>query len=111
MSGGTFDYLQFHLQDLVFSLKEVVENYENAKTPNDIEYELPGISENSDIDQALIEDMKVLADRLHRDYLWTEYLDKYLSGDISREKYMSMLEIIKFENLDDYVFDNLYNLT
>lgn len=102
MSAGTFDYLQFHIQEIVEMLDEYVWNYENAEVPTDIEYDLPNIKNiNSKVDYALIEDMKILKDRLRRDFLWVEYMDKFLAGEIGRESYRSQLEVIRFENIDD----------
>jgi len=32
-------------------------------------------------------------------------MDKFLSGDLSEKSYYKQLEIIRFDNVDDYVWD------
>lgn len=107
MSGGTFDYLQFHIEEIVEVLKEYIWNYENAKNPNDLDYDIDLVNNRSEIDAELVKVMKSLCERLHRDFLWVEYLDKFLCGDISKEKFMRNLDIIRFESLSEEEIDDL----
>jgi len=98
MSGGTFDYLQYQIPELISMINECVWNYENAKMPSDIEYDLPvSTSRSSEIDENLVKNMKWLVDRLQRDFLWLDNLDKFLSGDIGKDEYMSKVDAILYE--------------
>lgn len=101
MSAVLFDNLQFSLKEIVEILEEIILCYENSGNPSDIEYDVPSIISIGDIDDQFIDGIKILADRTQRDFLWIDLLDKYLSGDISKEMYSDQLDVIRFDNLKE----------
>ena len=105
MSGGVFDWQQFSIQEIVSIMAELIDEYENVAGVD----EKMNISNSrlhvEDLNDEIVEEMKTLMDRLKRDFLWVDILDKHLSGDISQKSYFKQLEIIKFDNLDDYTWD------
>ena len=105
MSGGVFDWQQFSIQEIVSIMAELIDEYENVTGVD----EKMRISNSrlhvEDLNDEIVEEMKTLMDRLKRDFLWVDILDKHLSGDISQKNYFKQLEIVKFDNLDDYTWD------
>ena len=105
MSGGVFDWQQFSIQEIVSIMAELIDEYENVTGVD----EKMRISNSrlhvEDLNDEIVEEMKTLMDRLKRDFLWVDILDKHLSGDISEKNYFKQLEIIKFDNVDDYTWD------
>tara|TARA_Y100000816_G_C25951395_1_gene496319 strand:+ start:436 stop:744 length:309 start_codon:yes stop_codon:yes gene_type:complete len=102
MSAVSFDNLQFSLKEIVEILEEIIFCYEHSGNPSDIEYDVPNImSMINNIDDQFIDEIKILADRTQRDFLWVDLLDKYLSGEISREMYSAQLDVIRFDNLKE----------
>lgn len=105
MSGGVFDWQQFSIQEIVSIMAELIDEYENV-TGVDEKMRISNSRINvEDLNDEIIEEMKTLMDRLKRDFLWVDILDKHLSGDISQKSYFKQLEIVKFDNLDDYTWD------
>lgn len=105
MSGGVFDWQQFSIQEIISILEELVEEYENIA---DVDEKMKKSNSRVNIDELndnVVEDMKQLIDRLKRDFHWVNIMDKFFSGDIGEESYFKQLEVIKFDNLDDYVID------
>ena len=105
MSGGVFDWQHFSIQEIVSIMAELIDEYENVTGVD----EKMRISNSrlhvEDLNDEIVEEMKTLMDRLKRDFLWVDILDKHLSGDISQKNYFKQLEIIKFDNVDDYTWD------
>ena len=105
MSGGVFDWQQFSIQEIVSIMAELIDEYENVTGVD----EKMRISNSrlhvEDLNDEIVEEMKTLMDRLKRDFLWVDILDKHLSGDISQKNYFKQLEIVKFDNVDDYTWD------
>lgn len=105
MSGGVFDWQHFSIQEIVSIMAELIDEYENVTGVD----EKMRISNSrlhvEDLNDEIVEEMKTLMDRLKRDFLWVDILDKHLSGDISQKNYFKQLEIVKFDNLDDYTWD------
>tara|TARA_B100002019_G_C21120911_1_gene523255 strand:- start:46 stop:366 length:321 start_codon:yes stop_codon:yes gene_type:complete len=105
MSGGVFDWQQFSIQEIVSIMSELIDEYEDVSSVD----EKMNISDSrvyiDDLNDEIIEEMKTLRERLKRDFLWVDALDKYFSGDLSKDSYFKQLEIIKFENVDDYSWE------
>lgn len=105
MSGGVFDWQHFSIQEIVSIMAELIDEYENVTGVD----EKMRISNSrlhvEDLNDEIVEEMKTLMDRLKRDFLWVDILDKHLSGDISQKNYFKQLEIVKFDNVDDYTWD------
>ena len=105
MSGGVFDWQQYSIQEIISILDELTEEYENV-TGVDEKIRISNSRIHiDDLSDELVEEMKQLKDRLKRDFLWVDVMDKFLSGDLSERNYYKQLEIIRFDNVDDYVWD------
>jgi hypothetical protein len=105
MSGGVFDWQQYSIQEIISILDELTEEYENVTGVDDKIRISNSRIYIDDLSDELVEEMKQLKDRLKRDFLWVDTMDKYLSGDLSEKNYYKKLEIIRFDNVDDYVWD------
>lgn len=105
MSGGVFDWQQFSIQEIVSIMSELIDEYENVSGVD----EKMKISNSriyiEDLNDEVIEEMKILMDRLKRDFLWVDIMDKLLAGDISASSYFKQIEVVKFDNVDDYTWD------
>lgn len=105
MSGGVFDWQQFSIQEITSILQEFIEEYENVVDVDDKINKGNSRISIDDLNDEIVEDMKQLLDRLKRDFYWVNLMDKFLSGDLGEKSYFKELEVIKFDNLDDYVID------
>lgn len=105
MSGGVFDWQQFSIQEIVSIMAELIDEYENVTGVDEKMRVSNSRLSVEDLNDEIVEEMKTLMDRLKRDFLWVDILDKHLSGDISQKNYFKQLEIVKFDNLDDYTWD------
>lgn len=105
MSGGFFDWQQFSIQEITSILQELIEEYENVVDVDDKINKGNSRISIDDLNDEIVEDMKQLLDRLKRDFHWVNAMDKFLSGDLEEKSYFKKLEVIKFDNLDDYVID------
>ena len=105
MSGGVFDWQQFSIQEITSILQELIEGYGNVADVDDKINKGNSRISIDDLNDEIVEDMKQLLDRLKRDFHWVNVMDKFLSGDLGEKSYFKDLEVIKFDNLDDYVID------
>lgn len=105
MSGGVFDWQQFSIQEIVSIMSELIDEYENVSGVDEKMNTTNSRVYIDDLNDEVIQEMKTLMDRLKRDFLWVDAMDKLLSGDISKNSYFKQIEIVKFDNLDDYTWD------
>lgn len=105
MSGGVFDWQQFSFQEIVSIMSELIDEYENVSGVDEKMNTTNSRIYIDDLSDEVIQEMKTLMDRLKRDFLWVDAMDKLLSGDISKNSYFKQIEIVKFDNLDDYTWD------
>ena len=105
MSGGVFDWQQFSIQEIVSIMSELIDEYENVSGVDEKMNTTNSRIYIDDLSDEVIQEMKTLMDRLKRDFLWVDAMDKLLSGDISKNSYFKQIEIVKFDNLDDYTWD------
>ena len=105
MSGGIFDWQQFSIQEIVSILEDLINEYDEVSGVDEKMNKSNNRLSMEDLNDEIVQDMKHLKERLKRDFLWINLMDKFLSGDIGQSNYFKQLEVIKFDNLDDYVID------
>lgn len=85
MSGGKFDYKQYHIQDIIDTLEEVIGNY--------------GTDEYlSDLSEDTFEKFQRGLEYLHLAQIYTQRIDRLLSGDASEGSFHEVLQ----NDLDEY---------
>lgn len=82
MSGGFFDYKQFHIQYITDELEETIENQKSRLENND-----PG-----HYSKEMIEEMERVLKRLKEDYVLIHHLDYLLDGDIDENDYFERIK-------------------
>jgi hypothetical protein len=82
MSGGYFDYNQYHLMSMADSLELVIDN------PNEYQNFSP----------ATVEEFRYALNHLHLSYIYLHAIDYLLSGDYNEESFHRSLK----EKLDEY---------
>ena len=87
MSGGYFEYQQYHIQDIIEKLEET-----KVKIENDEEYH------QYDRKEELLQEISKGIDYLNLAQIYTQRLDWLFSGDDGEDSFFERLE----EELDEY---------
>lgn len=94
MSGGNFDYAQFHIGEIADSLDSIIKNNGKTKNARDLtSWEI----ENNDINhykypKEIIDKFKEGLKVLRVAYIYSQRIDWLLSGDDGEETFLQRLE-------------------
>lgn len=94
MSGGHFDYYQFHIKEIAESIQKELDRQGKAIPKENICYGYPGQEQQfyetypDEIQEKFAEAIKVLKTA----YIYAKRIDWFLSGDDSEENFLKRLE-------------------
>ena len=89
MSGGTFEYKQYHIEQLIEDMELLLERVDKEPTDS---FECDSLKNYIDDKESFKKIVEKNIDLLRKSYIYTQRLDWFISGDDGEETFYERLE-------------------